>query len=57
MAAATGEGKNVIYSTGDVPGRGYYSCRKCGKVIHLDYDDDPLPPCANCGNTKWDKLS
>jgi predicted RNA-binding Zn-ribbon protein involved in translation (DUF1610 family) len=47
----------VIYSTGDVPGRGYYSCRKCGKVIHLDTDSDSLPTCPNCGNTRWDKLS
>jgi rubredoxin len=46
-----------MYSTGEAPGRGYYSCRKCGKVIYVNHDDNPLPPCPNCGDTKWDKLS
>ncbi len=47
----------MIHSTGDTPGKGYYSCRSCGKVIHLDTDEDALPACPRCGKADWHKLS
>ncbi|GAA0366450.1 zinc ribbon-containing protein [Bacillus horti] len=40
-------------TTGEKPGKGYYSCTKCGQVVHLDDHTDTLPPCRKCNNTTY----
>lgn len=42
---------------GEKPGRGYYACRTCGRVIYLRRDTDVLPPCPECKGKEWEKLS
>lgn len=39
--------------TGEKPGKGTYTCTKCGYVIVLDNDTDTLPPCPRCHNTEF----
>ena len=46
-----------MYTAGEKPGRGYYACRNCGRVIYLNTDDDALPLCPACDGREWDKLS
>jgi len=46
-----------MYRTGEKPGKGQYQCTKCGYIIRLDDDSDTLPPCPECDNTTWNKLS
>lgn len=42
---------------GEKPGRGYYACRACGRVIYLRRGADVLPPCPECKGEEWEKLS
>jgi len=46
-----------VNKTGEKPGKGYYACRKCGRVIYLNSDADVLPVCPECEGRDWDKLS
>ena len=39
--------------TGEKPGAGQYTCRKCGKTLTLDDETDKLPPCSDCGGTEF----
>jgi predicted nucleic acid-binding Zn-ribbon protein len=43
-------------ATGEKPGKGDYKCTNCGNVLHLENDDDALPPCPKCGNKTFDKV-
>jgi len=45
----------VQYKTGEKPGRGVYTCTKCGEIVRLDNDTDTLPPCPKCHNTSFRK--
>ncbi|MCI1640604.1 MAG: zinc ribbon-containing protein [Bacteroidales bacterium] len=45
-----------MYKTGEKPGKGWYRCLKCGKVIELNDDSDTLPPCPKCKGTEWTKI-
>jgi rubrerythrin len=40
-------------TTGEKPGKGTYTCRKCGQTVRLDDASDRLPPCPNCDNTEF----
>ncbi len=40
-------------STGDKPGKGVYTCKRCGQKVVLDDDTDTLPPCPNCEHTEY----
>lgn len=40
-------------TTGEKPGKGYYTCEKCGQSVHLDERDDTLPPCPKCGHSEY----
>jgi DNA-directed RNA polymerase subunit RPC12/RpoP len=40
-------------TTGEKPGKGTYTCKKCGQVVHLDQDSDTLPPCPHCSGTEF----
>jgi hypothetical protein len=42
--------------SGENPGRGYYKCRECGRVIRLRTDGDCLPRCPVCWNREWAEL-
>ena len=38
-----------MYNIGEQPGKGRYCCtNNCGWSVHLDDEDDQLPPCGNC---------
>ena len=39
--------------TGEKPGAGQYTCKKCGKTLTLDDETDKLPPCSDCGGTEF----
>lgn len=39
--------------TGEKPGKGSYTCTRCGKVVVLDDQIDTLPPCPKCQNTEY----
>lgn len=41
-------------TTGEKPGKGCYSCTRCGCDVNLDADDK-MPPCPSCGNTSFTK--
>ena len=51
----------MLYNIGEKPGEGTYQCVSCDDwTVTLDYDDDQLPPCANCGSrqdVKYRKIS
>jgi rubrerythrin len=40
-------------TTGEKPGKGVYTCTKCGQKVVLDDDSDTLPPCPRCNGTKY----
>jgi len=43
------------YTTGEIPGKGTYTCTKCGQKVVLDDRTDKLPPCPKCSNTTFTK--
>lgn len=45
----------MAYSTGEKPGKGTYTCTKCGQEVVLDDATDTLPPCPSCDNTSYTK--
>ena len=45
--------RQIMYKTGEKPGKGFYRCVVCGKIIYLNDDTDTLPPCPECHNTSW----
>ncbi|MGI2142802.1 zinc ribbon-containing protein [Shewanella frigidimarina] len=40
-------------STDEKPGKGVYTCTKCGQRVILDDNSDILPPCPKCEATKY----
>ena len=40
-------------TTGEKPGKGRYTCTKCGQVVVLDDRTDTLPPCPKCHGTNY----
>lgn len=40
-------------TTGEKPGKGKYTCTRCGQVVRLDNDEDRLPPCPSCNGTTY----
>ena len=44
-----------MYTTGEKPGAGTYTCTNCGQKVRLDDDTDRLPPCPNCMETNYHK--
>ena len=40
-------------TTGEKPGKGSYTCDKCGQVVVLDDSTDTLPPCSKCNGTEF----
>ena len=40
-------------TTGEKPGKGAYTCKNRGEVVHLDQDSDRLPPCPECNGTEY----
>ena len=45
----------IMYKTGEKPGKGTYYCTKCGQRVVLDNDSDTLPPCPHCNNATYRK--
>jgi len=43
----------IIYKTGEKPGKGTYNCTTCGQVIFLEDTTDTLPPCPKCRATQY----
>lgn len=44
-----------MYKTGEKPGKGIYTCTKCGQTVVLDDSTDTLPPCPKCDSTTYTK--
>jgi hypothetical protein len=42
-----------VSTTGQKPGKGVYTCTKCGQQVVLDDESDTLPPCPRCNGTKY----
>lgn len=40
-------------NTGEKPGKGVYTCKKCGQQVVLDDNTDTLPPCPKCEATNY----
>lgn len=40
-------------TTGEKPGKGTYTCKKCGTKVTLDDHSDTLPPCSKCDGTEF----
>ncbi|WP_368780761.1 zinc ribbon-containing protein [Alicyclobacillus fastidiosus] len=40
-------------TTGQKPGKGVYTCTRCGEVVRLPQDHDTLPPCPKCHGTNF----
>lgn len=40
-------------TTGEKPGKGTYTCQKCGQGVVLDNASDTLPPCPKCSHTEF----
>lgn len=40
-------------TTGEKPGKGTYTCKKCGESLVLNDATDTLPPCPRCSNTEF----
>jgi len=36
------------YDVDQVPGKGVYACRSCGRHVTIKDDRSPLPPCSVC---------
>jgi DNA-directed RNA polymerase subunit RPC12/RpoP len=51
-----GKGVDVMYKTGEKPGKGTYQCTACGQTVVLDDNSDTLPPCPKCDGTTFRKL-
>ena len=45
-----------MYTTGEKPGKGLYSCTSCGQLVRLDDSTDTLPPCPKCGKVTYVKI-
>ncbi|MGK0468557.1 MAG: DNA-directed RNA polymerase subunit RPC12/RpoP [Clostridium sp.] len=45
----------MIYKTGEKPGKGTYICTKCGQKVVLYDTTDTLPPCPKCNGTEFRK--
>ncbi|CAH7196727.1 MULTISPECIES: zinc ribbon-containing protein [Vibrio] len=45
----------MMATTGEKPGKGSYTCKKCGQQVDLDDHDDTLPPCPKCAHTEYYK--
>ena len=43
----------MAYTTGEKPGVGTYTCKKCGQKVRLDDSTDALPPCPSCHSTQY----
>lgn len=41
-----------IFSSGEIPQSGNYSCTNCGTDVTLN-GKEKLPPCPRCGNTQF----
>jgi Protein of unknown function (DUF1451). len=41
-------------TTGEKPGKGNYTCSHCSQTVHLDEDEDRLPPCPKCHGTEYE---
>ena len=39
----------MVFKIGEHLGIGKYCCTNCGWSVKLKDSNDPLPPCANCG--------
>ncbi len=39
--------------TGEKPGKGTYTCKRCGQQVTLDDNTDTLPPCSKCNGTEF----
>jgi len=43
----------MLFDIGEKPGKNTYQCAKCNKFeVTLTSDDEPLPPCAQCGDSQ-----
>jgi DNA-directed RNA polymerase subunit RPC12/RpoP len=40
-------------TTGQKPGKGTYTCTKCGNTVTLNDNSDTLPPCKKCNGTNF----
>ena len=40
-------------TSGAQPGARRYWCRKCGKEVVLERDDEILPDCPACGHAEY----
>ncbi|WP_368074081.1 hypothetical protein [Shewanella sp. MEBiC00475] len=47
------QGDIFMLSTGEKPGKGVYTCTKCGQKVILDDNSDTLPPCPKCEATNY----
>ncbi len=47
------QGREAMSTTGEKPGKGTYTCTKCGQSVTLDDSTDTLPPCPKCNNTEF----
>lgn len=45
----------VMYTAGQKPGIGKYTCTQRGATVRLDNATDLLSPCSNCNNTSFAK--
>ena len=43
----------IMSTTGEKPGKGTYTCTKCGETVTLDDNTDTLPPCPRCHATDY----
>lgn len=43
----------TMSTTGEKPGKGTYTCKKCGSARVLNDDTDTLPPCSKCNGTEF----
>ncbi len=46
----------MLYTTGEKPGKGVYTCAMCNQQVILDDTTDTLPPCPKCNNTIYSKV-
>jgi len=42
-----------MVTTGEKPGVGTYTCKKCGQPVRLDDQTDTMPPCPRCEHTEF----
>lgn len=46
-----------MVKSGEKPGKGTYRCVRCGQLVVLDNDGEPLPPCPRCNGTVFEKVN